>query len=303
MEKELLETFVTVSKTQNISKAAQEMYLTQAAVSRRLKELEGRLGVSLIVRQKGVKRTELTSAGRQFLPLAEQWLALDRNVDDFRYEKLDLELTIGAVNSINNYFLRDFFRMLKNDSLRWRLRVRTLHSGEMYDMARRNLIDIGFPQMRMELPNVYVKKVHEDRLLVVTRDPALGKTSLLPEDLDEDRQIFIDWGADYRRWHHAHFFRGHVPRFAVDSVKMAFDYLDEKSWFFAPHSVCVELQREEGVYVAGLITSPMRELFMISERVNMQAKRREFVLFKWRFFHYVRRKEREIMTCLPWAPE
>lgn len=37
MEKDLLETFVTLANVQNISKTAQVLYISQAAVSHRLK--------------------------------------------------------------------------------------------------------------------------------------------------------------------------------------------------------------------------------------------------------------------------
>lgn len=71
MEKDLLETFVTLANVQNISKTAQVLYISQAAVSHRLKKLEEHVGEELIIRNKGAKHTHLTAAGTRFLPLAQ----------------------------------------------------------------------------------------------------------------------------------------------------------------------------------------------------------------------------------------
>lgn len=82
MEKDILETFVTLANVQNISKTAQVLYISQAAVSHRLKKLE-HVGEELIIRNKGAKHTHLTAAGARFLPLAQNWLRLDQDLENF----------------------------------------------------------------------------------------------------------------------------------------------------------------------------------------------------------------------------
>src|ERR671924_1038409 len=68
-----LEAFVEVARQGNVSRAAQALFLTQPAITARLKSLESDLGVELFVRtHRGMK---LTDAGRSFLPYAERTLA------------------------------------------------------------------------------------------------------------------------------------------------------------------------------------------------------------------------------------
>src|SRR5256885_17013239 len=69
-----LESFVEVARTGNVSRAAQALFLTQPALTARLKPLESDLGVELFVRSaRGMK---LTDAGRAFLPYAQRTLGL-----------------------------------------------------------------------------------------------------------------------------------------------------------------------------------------------------------------------------------
>ena len=58
-----IETFLMIVKTKNITKTAENLFLSQPTVSHRLKSLEEELGVKLIARKKGHKQIELTSQG------------------------------------------------------------------------------------------------------------------------------------------------------------------------------------------------------------------------------------------------
>ena len=74
MEKDLVETFLAVAEVKNISKASRLLYVSQATVSYRLKQLERQVGADLIARRQGARETSLTDSGRRLLPLAQSWL-------------------------------------------------------------------------------------------------------------------------------------------------------------------------------------------------------------------------------------
>jgi LysR family transcriptional regulator, glycine cleavage system transcriptional activator len=60
----LLAAFEAAARTESVSTAAEELNLTQSAVSRQIKALEDQLGASLFAREK--QRMRLTSAGRAY---------------------------------------------------------------------------------------------------------------------------------------------------------------------------------------------------------------------------------------------
>ena len=70
MEIKWLEDFVTLADTWSFSRAAELRNVTQPAFSRRIKQLEGWLGATLISR--ATMPAELTPAGRNFLPIAQE---------------------------------------------------------------------------------------------------------------------------------------------------------------------------------------------------------------------------------------
>ncbi|WP_026060147.1 LysR family transcriptional regulator [Pseudaminobacter salicylatoxidans] len=70
MELKWLEDFTCLATTLSFSRAAEERRITQSAFSRRIKQLEAWLGVTLVSR--ATFPAELTKEGRAFLPVAQE---------------------------------------------------------------------------------------------------------------------------------------------------------------------------------------------------------------------------------------
>ena len=74
MEVRTLRAFLTVAKHRSFTHAAEELFLTQSAVSQQIRSLETTLGTPLFVRERHT--VELTDAGRTLLPRAQEIVAL-----------------------------------------------------------------------------------------------------------------------------------------------------------------------------------------------------------------------------------
>ena len=69
--------FEAIARYKNFSKAADELSVTQSAISHRIQQLEARLGTTLFHRQ--TSQTELTEAGEVFLPKVQEILSALEN--------------------------------------------------------------------------------------------------------------------------------------------------------------------------------------------------------------------------------
>ena len=67
-----IETFIVIARTESISRAAEQLGIAKSAASRRLSELEARLGAQLILRT--TRQFSLTEEGQTFLTNAESAL-------------------------------------------------------------------------------------------------------------------------------------------------------------------------------------------------------------------------------------
>lgn len=93
MEIRVLQYFMAVAKHENITKAAEELHLTQPTLSRQLSDLEEELGTPLLVR--GKRKTQLTDAGLFLKARAQEILALTEKTKQ-QFANLD-ELVAGDI--------------------------------------------------------------------------------------------------------------------------------------------------------------------------------------------------------------
>ena len=98
--------FVSIARTQNITRTAQEFYMTQPVVSRRMQELENQLGFRLFFRRNhGVV---LTEEGKELAPVFEKALALiDQEISRIktRIQGQPRTVSIAAITPATNIFL------------------------------------------------------------------------------------------------------------------------------------------------------------------------------------------------------
>jgi DNA-binding transcriptional LysR family regulator len=95
---DLLAGFEAAARHLSFTKAGEELFLTQSAVSRQIKELEGQLGVSLFHRRH--RALALTEAGQQFYAAAAQVLTTMRSATSrLRAQSGRKTLSVTTTNS------------------------------------------------------------------------------------------------------------------------------------------------------------------------------------------------------------
>lgn len=175
--------FVQVAESQSVTGAARQLSLAPSAVSRRLRDLEARLGVQLLSRT--TRRMSLTEAGETFYRRARDILgdldAAEAEVSDAR-DGLKGQLRLAAPLSFGlahlTPLLTDF--MAEHPALRIDLDLSDRQTdlvGEGFDLALR----IG----RLEDSSLIARRLFEMRMAVCAAPAFLARhgTPAAPEDL------------------------------------------------------------------------------------------------------------------------
>ncbi|MGO3714046.1 LysR family transcriptional regulator [Alcaligenes aquatilis] len=98
-----IQALVAVGKTRSFSAAAQQLQLSQAAVSQNIAKLEESYGVLLVQRQN--RPVRLTQAGKKLLELGQSWLLQAvhmQNFLQFSHSSQVKHLRIGIIDSITS---------------------------------------------------------------------------------------------------------------------------------------------------------------------------------------------------------
>ena len=210
-----IEAFLTVAERRSVSAAAAALYVTQPALTTRLKKLERELGVELFVRTPRGMR--LTAEGRAFRPHAQravQALASGRELLRELREGRVGELLVGAAPAISTYVLPLVLRRFQADFPNVHLIVRTGHSEEVLELVLREQVQVGLVR---ELPHAAVvsSPLYEDEIVLVVHPGHrfADEPSIVVHELGAERLILFDRTSSYFVLTSA-FFReaGVVPR-------------------------------------------------------------------------------------------
>lgn len=167
-----LEIFETVAKTGNFTKAAQELYITQSAVSHAIQELEGMTKTPLFDRRpRGVK---LTPAGRLLLTEAVPILS-SCSVLKERLLHLEEAAPVRIVSSITIAAFR-LPRVLKKFELRWPkvpVRVEVVRAAEAVKKLKEGSADLALLEGAAPKGRFHVK-VFDDHPLRIVCAPDYG---------------------------------------------------------------------------------------------------------------------------------
>ena len=109
---ELYRVFYTVAKCGSLTKAAEELYISQPAVSQAIKQLETQLGGKLFNRtHKGMELSE--TGGKQIYPIVEQALKLFSSAESKYAEFKDTAtgiVRICASDTVSTHFLLPYIK-------------------------------------------------------------------------------------------------------------------------------------------------------------------------------------------------
>jgi DNA-binding transcriptional LysR family regulator len=193
---ELLRTFIEVRKTRHFGKAAENLYLTQAAVSARIRQLEQLLGVKLFIRSRN--NIQLTSEGERLVSHAQTvLLAWSRARQELALEtgqssQVHIGVRSGLWNTALQGRLQDLHERLPAVALRT--------EGHMPDAAVKMLLDrtldIAVSYDPPSLPEFKLREIGQITLQLYSRDPAVTVELALAEGY-----VYVDWGSAFGRFH------------------------------------------------------------------------------------------------------
>ena len=208
-----IETFLMIVKTKNITKTAENLFLSQPTVSHRLKSLEEELDVKLITRKKGYKQIELTTQGEEFIPIAERWVSIWQEMQLLKHSQDRLYLTVGCTDTMNSAILFDLYRQILNEKEHvMNLHIKTHYSYELYGLLENHEIDIGFVYHHLQFKNIVTEPIMREKMYIL-RSARAGepREAIHTDELDPQKEIFVSWEANYQIWHDQTISKGEWP--------------------------------------------------------------------------------------------
>jgi len=219
MDIELLRTFLEVSRTRHFGQAADSMFLTQAAVSARIKTLENLLGVSLFIRKK--RDIQLTPEGNRLISRADRLISEWRKIrQEISAGGASQQLSIGGSLRLWDIILQQWL-ILMREALPHLALILESHTPDI--LTRKLLdgvLDLAFMLEPPQLEILQTRAVGNLQLRLVSDQP--GQTS---EQALGEGYIMVDWGLTHALQHRRLFPDAPEPQTRLANGSLSLHYL------------------------------------------------------------------------------
>lgn len=192
MDTDLLKTFLEVHRTRHFGRAGENLFITQSAVSARIRQLEGILSVKLFHRERNDIR--LTAAGERMVKHAETILnALHRALQDTAMdEEYRVSLSIGSMYSLWDILAQNWIHRLHKERSDIALRVEAQSHEVLLRKLLDGVLDIALMFEPIHLAKLQVKEIATIELIMVT-----SQQGLTVEQAQSYQYLMVDWGASF----------------------------------------------------------------------------------------------------------
>lgn len=187
-----LQIFHAVMRTGSVTGAARLLRISQPAVSKALRLMQGETGLPLLVRD-GARLRPSAEAEQIYGRAREIFLGIE-DLDHFVAELRDLRagrLRIAALSTLAAAFVPEAVARLHRERPQVQVEVTALPSAQVLDLVVRNEVDLGFFHAPAKDPKVRSEEICETEIVCILPKghPAARKRQVRPHDLSGETII------------------------------------------------------------------------------------------------------------------
>ncbi|MDR2356358.1 MAG: LysR family transcriptional regulator [Clostridiales Family XIII bacterium] len=239
---EQMQFFLMIEKLNSFSEAANELYISQSALSKQIKSLERQLGFELFDRT--TRKIQITPAGEVFLKYAHRIISEYNNMleEAGKYQKEIVRLNIASIPVLEAYHLFDVFDEFQRETPNIVVAIEECERPFALSELRRGLVDMA-----------------------ILRSNFINKEDFFTIPFIEDELVLII--------PEAHPFAGRGKVFLADAANENFYFLSKNTGMY---SFCVEACRKAGfspnVMKSELNRRSIRSKILHGEGISMMAE-------------------------------
>ncbi|WP_432468793.1 LysR family transcriptional regulator [Agarivorans sp. Z349TD_8] len=222
MDVKVFRTFLEVAKEKHFGRAAENLYITQAAVSARIKQLESFFDAQLFIRDRNA--IKLTSSGERLTSYAENMV---RTLEQAKAELLltkahAIQLTVAGTPNVWDAYLQHCLSVVTEAFSGYAFRAETLSREQMHRALIERTLDIGVGVDPLKSEELACKKVVDLELVFVSTRHQTQQLAL------ENSYIYVDWGTRFASEHALRHSKMPPPFLRTSTGRIALDFILEK---------------------------------------------------------------------------
>lgn len=200
MDIRLFNTFIAVARAESITKATEQVLLTQPAITKQIGAIEELYGIKLFERRG--RKFALTEDGNVLLDYAHRIVDLYKESVDVISEmdgKLRGTLKMGANLTLGIYVLPKLIKRFYEIYPDLKIDINLDNTDNIIKAVKRNEVNFGFIGLRFDDPLVVNHFFYQDQIkLVIASDMKIDKKVMRWKELESFTYICREKGSDIR---------------------------------------------------------------------------------------------------------
>ncbi len=202
MDIQILKIFMDVADSQSFSRGAEMNAITQSAVSQHIRQLERRLGLVLVERNK--RPLSLTPAGQVYLKgcreILRRYEQLQASLEAFK-EEISGPVRVASIYSIGLYDMarhtEEFMRLYPRATIQ----LEYLRTDKVYDAVLEDKVDVGLVSYPTPNKELKILDWRRERMVAVTSPahPLAQEKQIPPAALEGQPFVCFDYDLVIRK--------------------------------------------------------------------------------------------------------
>jgi len=167
--KSKLQIFKIVAKHLSFTKAAEQLYISQPAISKAVKSLEQEYKTTLFIRKRNT--IEITPEGKSFLIYANKILAIYAEMDEqflIKKETFPALINFGVSTTLSNYIIPKVIAKFRVQFPSTKFKITSNNSESIENLILNQEIDFGITEGSIKNPKLEFEKFIKDEIVLVT---------------------------------------------------------------------------------------------------------------------------------------
>ena len=261
----LLRVFYHVAKTEQISKAAEILNVSQPAISQQIKSLEDQIGFKLFSRSK--KGVKLTQEAEEIFAYCKNIFAQVESINHTLQNISSLDtgtLRIGASDTICKYYLIDKLKTFEELYPKIRYRVTNCTTNESLTLLKNNDVDIAFVHTPVTNQNFTFRPcLTLEDYFVCSKDFDCSQIKEL-SDLTKYRTLLLEKSSHSRKSLDSNLLRYNVelrPKFELASLDLLIEFAKKNMGI-----ICVSKQ-----YIKKELETQELKIIPLKEKLDLRS--------------------------------
>jgi DNA-binding transcriptional LysR family regulator len=257
MDVKVFKTFLEVAQTRHFGRAAENLYITQAAVSARIKQLESFFDSPLFIRDRN--SIKLTTSGERLVTYAEVMVnTLEQAKNELALaNNKALQITMAGTPNIWDAYLQHCLSKVTEAFGGYGFLAEALGREQLNRHLIERTIDMAFAFDPLKSDELLCKPVADLVLVLVSTQPCSKEQALA------EHYVYVDWGTRFASEHAERHYRIPPPYLRTSTGRIALDFiLDKAGAAYLPLSMVEPFVNAQQLYLVDGVEAWHRPIYL-----------------------------------------